>query len=109
MPQHNPVTTPRLPQATPGSYAYLLLNREECSTMFASNVARGVLDLVAFSPKKLVRNLTVSASRAEWKNVKSLPIKRQRLLQLYIYSPSLRNSRSFPYRTGRHDRHVRSS
>jgi hypothetical protein len=47
-----------------GSYSYLFLNREECSTMFASNVVRGVLDLVAFSPKKLVRNLTVSASRA---------------------------------------------
>jgi len=77
--------------------------------MFALIVARGVLDSVAFSPKKLVRNLTVSASRVQWKNVKSLPIKRRSIFQLYINFTSWRRSRYGPFRLSRHDKHIKFS
>ena len=77
--------------------------------MFASIVVRGVLDLVAFSPKKLVRNPPASASRAGCKNVKSLPIKRRRHLHLYIYFTSWRKSRRCPFRFSKYNRHIKSS
>lgn len=75
--------------------------------MFASNVARGVLDSVAFSPKKLVNNLTVSASRADGNIVRVYQSNADAFFTLHLFH-ILGEVAVLRCRTSSHDRHVGS-